>query len=407
MDKTLEQEIEEMAGTLEKATQDPFEKAELVIKSLGKDGLKERLSSLSQEDKVVLKSVLEQMKLKKAISFDKEAQSAKAIQGKVVDTIIQEEIASDDADEKLMKPEAAKMDHQGTPTDGWQGQVIKGENEDPKEKKARLDFGVKKPTKTPMPSDQKEAKKEEMKAMKKSFEEMVKAMQDKGFEKAQCLEASKRAGKEELTKAIETFWNEDIEKAKKEDAAKKIMAMEAKEHGTKDPKKLVEAEKKENMKKGMNKEEDQLGDAPEMKEKALGTKGSAPNIEDVAEASKQAQKDVNNMSVKEPMKKAVWDDENRLLKANTLGRNFHFDVSQFVVETLKNEGQPQTELKKSEKEDLNDLIEKSMDRDWTQVNTERSLSEVKTSGKIVKSFEDNDIAAILGLSEEEAKKLLG
>src|SRR5690606_22084118 len=70
-----------------------------------------------------------------------------------------------------VKPAAAEKKHQGTPTDGWEGQVIKGKGP-------------------------KESKKEE----------------------------------------------------KREEAAETIMSMEEKEHGIKDPKKLVQAEKKEHAK---------------------------------------------------------------------------------------------------------------------------------------------------------------
>ena len=124
MDK-ITKEIEALAEQMEKSVTDPNDRLFSIIKSLGKDGLKAKLEDLSDEEKVTLKATLEEMTLKKAISFDKEAQSVKFVRGKVTDTIIQEDKADDDVDETLVKPEAAKMDHQGTPTDGWQGQVIK------------------------------------------------------------------------------------------------------------------------------------------------------------------------------------------------------------------------------------------------------------------------------------------
>jgi hypothetical protein len=385
MDK-LTKEIEEMAEKVEKASVDPKEKLFSIIKALGPKGLKDKLPTLSDDDKKVLKAALEEMTLKKAVSFDKEIDAAKVIHGKESDTILQEEIASDDADEKLMKPEAAHHNHQGNPIDGWQGQVVKSDDKGKTMEKAdiesNLDLIIEK-------------------AMEKCKDDkmVMKKLKEKGMEEGKVQGALERYKAKKQAPKKESEEMEKAKKMEKEDAKKKLMAMEEKEHGTKDPKKLVAAEKKEHMEKAkMNKEEDQLGDAPEMKEKPMGKKGSAPDIEDNAKANKK------NMT-----KSLVWEDPNALLKANTGGRNFNFNVEAFVNETLA-KGEPTEELKKAQpKEDINDLIAKSMDKNWDEVNHARRMQEnaAKQNGKLVKSFEDNDIATILGLSEEEAKKILG
>lgn len=419
-----------MAEKMEKSSTDPKEKLFSLIKSLGPAGLKEKLPTLSEEEKVVLKAALEELNLKKggpgsgqkghttptaptvdsgtglpmtgrggpismnegdrkakklaakqrrmermkkseteaeidseiesmsdrelddflykAISFDKEAQAVKFVQGNIKDTIIQEDKADDDADEKLVKPEAAKMNHQGTPTDGWDGQVIKSleESED------QLDALIEK-------------------AMDKCNDEKMVAekLEKKGMNKEKVQGAiEKYKAKKEVKKSEETP-SEDLEKGKmkekemdKEEAKDKIMAMEEKEHGTKDPKKLVEAEKKE------HKEE------------------------------------------KKEMKKSIsWEDETRLLKANTLGRNFNFNVEQFIEETLKNAPQETVEKSEDGKEDLNDLIAKGKDKSWDQEADEKKKDEAKKkmNGKMVKSFADAELAEVLGISEEEAKEILG
>ena len=61
------------------------------------------------------------------------------------------------------------------------------------------------------------------------------------------------------------------------------------------------------------------------------------------------------------------------------------------------------------KEDLNDIIAKGGDANWDMVNTDRLLKAngEKIKGKFVKSFEEDEIAAALGLTPEEAKKILG
>lgn len=508
----IEQEIEQMAENMAKGG-DPKDKLFSVIKALGPEGLKAKLSTLSDDEKLVLKAAIEEMNLQKAVTFDKEAQSAKMIQGNIMDTVIQEDIASDDADEKLMKPAAAHFDHQGTPTDGWEGQVIKAYEEMSEEEVEKLstpfkhlitelpdDFskayvgfeklkgklasekGVDNPAAVAASIGRKKYGKKQFqnaaaegKKMKKS--EVVEALKssdellnqfideslDRGVEPTTLYDACVNNGLEKSKIMNLILEKGAMKKAKEDEEAKnKIMAMEAKEHGTKDPKKLVQAEKKEHMKKSgtesqVLKEEEnpeakkQDGDAPNLEvggqNRSGAKKGEAKNISNVGEASKNAQKEVDNLNPetmakgmdpadkdakraeqdqqnkineearkkkkeneKEVKKSVSWEQPNHLLKANTRGRNFHFNVEHFVSETLANEGKTQTgEIKKSEKVDLNDLIEKSQDRNWDQLNHERemAINAGKINGKLVKSFGDEDIASVLGLSPEEAKKILG
>lgn len=345
MDEITKQ-ITEMAEKMEKSTTNPKDNLFKAIRSLGSAGLKEKLATLSDEDKLVLKAALEEMSLQKAVEFDKEAQSAKPIQGKVSDTIIQEEIASDDADEKLMKPAAAVMNHQGTPTDGWEGTMIKSIQDNPEQ----LDLVIEK-------------------AMEKCKDEkmVVKKLTEKGMDEGKVQGAVDKFKAKNVKKSEPEVITtpevpaEDLEKGKmkeqREDAKEKVMQMEEKEHGTKDPKKIVEAEKKENK-----------------------------------------------------MKKSIsWEDETRLLKANTLGRNHTFNVEQFINETLANE--PKTEeVKKSEgqQEDLNDIIAKGGDTTWNEIEKSNAVKNHKTSGQLIKSFDDiADIAAAMGISVEEARKIVG
>lgn len=375
MDK-ITKEIEEMAEKMEKSSVSPTENLFAVIKALGKDGLKAKMATLSDEDKLVLKAALEEMSLKKAVSFDDQYQ-AKFVQGNIMDTKIQEDKADDDQDEKLVKPEAAKMAHQGTPTDGWTGQVIKSLED-------QIDEVVEK-------------------AMAKCDDDkmVMKKLKEKGMDEGKVQGAlDKYKQKKDMKKS------EDLEKAKmsKDQAKDKIMQMEEKEHGTKDPKKLVEAEKKEHMEKSAlpeksNPEVDQVGDAPEMKDgKQVAKKTAAPDIEDVARANKK------NMTKSMP----AWEDETRLLKANTQGRNFHFNVEQFITETLASEPKPQ-EVQKSEKEDINDIIAKGGDRKQEHLDADRMKEEAqkKQNGKFQKSFSDEDLREAMGLSEEEYKKIIG
>lgn len=430
MARDITKEIEEMASKLSKADEDPKETLFKTIRALGKEGIKQRLPLLSSEEKELFKAALEEMTMTKAksIEFDKEATGAKHIQGNIMDTVIQEEVGNDDADEKLVKPEAAKHSHQGNSVVGWEGQVIKASKDGIKEEKKSIK-GEEKEQKEEMSQV---GKIKEGKSMKKSLQEMyseVKSSEDmivkaicEGCKRGMKMEdmESKLEGKGMPAKKVKKMIKKAMKKMGMPEAKEKIMAMEEKEHGTKEPKKLVEAEKKENkMKKSDSdhdkgrilEEEKQVGDTAQM---TAEPKKMEDESQDPAKANKQAQKDVNNMKVGEQMKKAIsWNDETALLKANTQGRNFTFNVGSFVEEMLKSETTPTTEIKKSEpterKEDVNDLIEKSMDRSWFQEDMTKSLEQSKSAqtGKLTKSFEDNELAKILGLTEEEAKKILG
>ena len=159
-------------------------------------------------------------------------------------------------------------------------------------------------------------------------------------------------------------------------------------------------------------EEAQLGDAPEMSESTRAKKQKMEDQVENDEANKMAQKKVNDMSQGKMSKSISWNPEDQLLKANTQGRNHHFSVNGYYDEVLaKSEEKPEVEtLEKSEKqEDLNDIIEKGETKSWYDVQKEAHAEEMKKSqnGTLFKSFQDNEIAAALGLTEEEAKELLG
>jgi hypothetical protein len=374
MNKSIDEQIEEMANKMEKSSVEPKDKLFSLIKSLGQKGLQERLPLLSNDEKQVLKAALEELTLAKAVSFDKEAQGAKVIQGKVTDTIIQEEIASDDADEKLVKPEAAKMSHQGTKTDGWEGQVIKSNDKDEDDMKVSKKEMVKEHKELvnvlesdDKEDDKKEAKKQgkELKEMKKSEIEILEENLDEIVEKSMAKCNDSAMVSEKLEK-------KGLDKKKIQGAIEKFKG------------KVEKAEKKEK----------------ESKE------------EESKETPKHEAKESKKEEKKEEMKKSVsWQDENRLFKSNALGRNHSFNLEQFVNETLA-KGETQEEpMKKSEgKEDLNDIIAKSLDQNWYQIGNEKQgLENAKAqNGSLVKSFDEvSELALILGLTPEEAKKILG
>lgn len=386
MPKDLEKEMDEMAEAMEKSVKTPKEKLQETIVELGAEGLRKALPNLSDEDKTLLSECLEDMK--KAVEMDDEYQAKVRITN-INESNYQEEKADDDQDEKLVKPEAAKMNHQGTPTEGWEGQVIKGKKKLTRELAENAIM-------------QMEEEEHGTKDPKKLLEAEKK---EKKMDKA-CMKKSEPTKEEllELKKAIEAELGEEATPE------------------------LVKAE----MKKRMLKEEDQLSDTDEAtKGKDRGDK-SRPEALKTDEDNKKAQKKVDDLgqACKEPkmkkseeekteeaIEKAInWADENSLLKARTGGRNHHFSVNGFYDEALaKSKEEPKEEkLNKSEgseekSEDLNDLIEKGKDTTWGDLECESltKSNQEKVNGKVFKSFQENEIAAALGLSEEEAKKILG
>lgn len=414
--KDITQEIEEVATKLEKSAKTEQEILFDTIKELGPEGLRKALPTLDKEEQELLLETLADMK--KAVSMD-DAYSAKMTQGKITDTKIQEEVANDDADEKLVKPEAAKQNHQGTPVEGWEGQVIKANGDMSKEKaKSELMKLEEKEHGTNNPKKLVEAEKEEQaeKKMKKSEDQMKKCSCGKpaaeGLKKCMgCMKAMKKSIELEL--------------------------------GDKATPELVKAE----MKSRLLAEESQLGDAPEMKESTRANKGDvkpldlskdnesaqskvndlgqgqegsmskakAPKELDLEDDNKEAQKKVNDLKQgkEEKVKKAVWGSENDLLKARTGGRNHHFSVNGYYDEVTEAAKNPlDTKLTKSEepkKEDLNDIIAKGGDATWGQIENDRLVKANgdKVSGKFTKSFVDADLAEAFNMTQEELKKIIG
>jgi hypothetical protein len=144
--------------------------------------------------------------------------------------------------------------------------------------------------------------------------------------------------------------------------------------------------------------------------------------QDVPEASQVSQIEMEKASCgtemmtksTEVVKKAIWEDENALLKANILGRNHNFSVNQYYDEVIAKS--QESDLKKSQEvkeepnfDDLNDIISEGLDTK-NEVILEKSLNEDNKSnvnGTLFKSFSDEDMAKALNLSSEELNKLLG
>lgn len=124
---TIEQEIEQMAETLEKSTTSEKDFIKKTILELGKDGIRKAIPALNDHELALLKECLEE--LRKAQMPDSEL-APKKVETKNSDLKTEEQTGSDDEDEDLMIEEMAEHPHQGdTSPEGFEGQVIKSEAE--------------------------------------------------------------------------------------------------------------------------------------------------------------------------------------------------------------------------------------------------------------------------------------
>lgn len=249
-------------------------------------------------------------------------------------------------------------------------------------------------------------------------------------------------------------WEGQVIKAKpadREEAKEAIMQMEEKEHGTKDPKKLVEAEKKENreekqepeqkkppekkMKKSLQEElEETLGKSELMQKMVEGMYKRGMNQEKCLNAMKkkgydhdlakkmwddyalaqEAGKATDPEGKPEPkkMEKSIpWGNpQMKLLGATTRrGQNSHYDV----VDQLVDEAQKEEQFKKSgetfryeetlskgepKENDINEIIANGQDLEDTELE-ERVLKAEKRGPFKVKSFSDEDMEKALGFPQ--------
>jgi hypothetical protein len=136
----LNQEISEMAGKMEKsvqATEFTIDMLKTTITKLGVEGLKKAIPTLSDDQKVLLKGVLEEMKKSHTGPIPNKQESLEPVSNSTPsgDYLFNEEErpAFTEHDEDLSE-EARKrkqMEHRnqgGIPVEGWEGQVIKSED---------------------------------------------------------------------------------------------------------------------------------------------------------------------------------------------------------------------------------------------------------------------------------------
>jgi len=353
-DMSIETEIEKTAENMEKSTMDYVEETKRIIKSMTGDELKKAVGTLTDDQKGVFKTVLEDMT--KAVAMDAKYDGTKK-EARLKDGVTEQSQGNDDDDEKLVLKEAAKHSHQGDLTpEGRDDHVIKsGESaaEEKKEKKEVKKIAAKEADKE---VDAHEGEMHEKEAgMKKSLEEL-------------------RVLKAEIVKSYEDAglaYNDELIKAE--------------------------------MRKKLLKEEDQvkMGGQDKGGKKDRADKPSVPEIE----VGKQAVETADEVKIK---KSVVWESDQKLLKACTGGRNHHFSINAYYEGLLKKSGEKPEDLKKSEEKkkedyDINDIIEKGIDESYAEV---LEKARFEKTGKFTKnSFSEKDMNEAMGVSEEDLKEI--
>lgn len=264
-------------------------------------------------------------------------------------------------------------------------------------------------------------------------------MNEEQIMKSVLIQTIKDLGVEGLKKSLPNLTENDalllketLEEMKKSEAAPQAKMIESKVSDLKVQGEVANDDEDEKLVKEKNKDIKPQGDnTPEgiegqvIKSEKMETEKEDPKKE-LAEIKAEAKKEKEPVEQekkeealeekaeeKAPMKKSVqFDDPNKLIKACTYGRNFHFSVNDYYDEMLKKAEEKPTEetLVKSEKAyDLNDIIAKSMDQSFAEIQKAEDLkkSESEKNGRLQKSFEDEDLANAMGITVEEMKTILG
>lgn len=345
--KSIDQEIDIMSEKLEKAVQDPKDQLMSTVQSLGAEALRAKLPTLEKSEQALLHSVLEELaKGKKAVAMD-DAYAAPVIEGDIEDTKLQEEVANDDADEKLVKEAAAKNKHQGDESpEGIEGQVIKSELtiDDLKKSDDLMKTAVSK-----------------MCGMGKSKDEIVKACSAKGMDAEKVSSMVDSAMKEH--EAIEHGQGETLEKGKVKEAVSD------------------------------DKDYEKESDDPKVK----------------VEVEVEGSEDPKETTIKKSVLWADEDrllKSDALGRNHHFSVNAYYD--EVLAKSLATEAPSDELLAKSDNApmDINDILEKGLDttQDAILVDSMLAANKEAINGKLVKSFDvDNDLGGAPCLGKFLAK----
>lgn len=469
MSKSIEEQIDAKAEDMAKSTNSTKDVLIETIKELGVEGLKKSLPDLSDTQKELLNEVLEDMALEKSASMDANYSPERKFD-KLENMGTEEENGSDDADEKLVVAQAAQHNHQGNrDPEGIEDHVIKGRGKDLKPRVKRgMSGGDLESMKGDMAGSHLMQHSDKQKAMdhadndgkanvfhheptnsyhvvtdgrgtshiknhanskefnqlsdtgghvsikkvKKSVDNQIDEILEKGYDMKMAKNGDQAEYKEDK--------NQDKKTAKKEVKIhedkmhmKKSELIEMKNEIIKSyedanlpyTNAIIKSIMKGKLSEQEPKEADQNKQPDATAGKTRAKKESVPAIEEAKNADTKA----------DSVKKSITfeKDENTLLKANTLGRNFHFSMNDHYDQALaKSEETSKGEtLEKSETEEkplgINDLIEKSMDAGYDEVKTDLLFKSQNKGVNTKASYSDEEMAKSVGMTVEEMNKILG
>lgn len=369
----LDQEIESLAKSMEASAEDQHQLLLDVLSDMEPEEIKKSAEDMTPDEQEHLFKALQD--LKKAASVPKSAETPldpKMKVAKITDSVIEEDITNDDLDEKLVQDKNKNVKHQGDDS-VLDGQVIKAKDMSDKECEQVAD---------------KEAKVE----VKNHEEEMHKSDEIEEIE-----EVDEETN--EISKAKTIMRNGERFYADGPNSGKKVGTVK----GKRDAGKVTTQGHKDATKDTVE----------SLKEQGASFKDQQSARRAAKQADKLKVKEVPKAEEAKPgvvEKSVVWKDDNHLLKANQLGRNHHFSVNDYyaqAIEALRKSQEAGTDLKKSEKVDINYIIAKGLDTNSAHIEELRKAeasAKIQTGSK-TKSFDEAEIAKSLGLTVEDIETI--
>ena len=452
----------------EKETTSPDNEAkELLIKSLielGPNGIKTKVEKMTPIEKRILIKILPEVKKaqealskgKPSVAMDEAETAAGYHQGKVyggkpgydgTGTVIQEDTASDDADEKLVKPSAASHNHQGDQApEGRGGHEIKDpddDDDDKNKKKGRMKKSEKqkelifKSIVKLVKEGKTESEISDTLTLNKSFDtdtlsvvgDMIKFAL---MEHSQTGHDAKAKAKNETGIECPTCGHCQIDTNSPMFKALCKMAKEGKTseymrgYGmAKGGVESAELSKMINYVMGVdpfaggnlegikpNPEESQVRDNLDaLQNESVRANQTRPESLKVDKENKAAQERVDDLNQgRESVKKSFnWPMENSLLGIDRGGRNFNFsmeglhETSVKVLDVIKKAKKPEIEAN-----GINAIIEREEDDLPCNVLAKAGLLALTQQNVLTKnvSFDEHVIGASMGIPEEDVKKIL-
>lgn len=367
----INKEMEEMAEKLEKSAKpEGYDSLKETIIELGAEGLKKAMPNLSEDQKTLLKSVVEDLDKS---SYDLEPEIYSTVNGDYHKILMKPEY--DESDEELVdeadeKDQEVHRNQGGVPVEGWEGQIIKAEKmkkeEDMEEgkkdsKKEKVEEAAEEAAEEEVEEHEEEMHSEKMekKKMKKSFQALVERMIERKLEKSKCVSVLAK-NMETTEDKIGAIW----------DALEKAMSYKYDDGSVGES-----TPEKDQVKTPSSEDEPKEGGVAEP-----GPDSSVQPYEDKA-AENQDDKDDAKHATKETADEAVAQAEGKVKKSEETEQDLEKgkSVKKYVDMILSDKLQVQDVLKEAPDEMKDDILAALRERDKGVENKEEKKEEIKKS----------------------------